>query len=138
LTRLLRGEVLDQLDEEQRAVAQGAARQEQPFSGLARDWRALLFPTASDEVFADGYAQAVAFAPLLARTESIGLDRSMHAIGEELGTAHHSLMGRALQLLTDHVASDFRVTLDLLVRVIGAVDWPRVRAGRRDTFLHLY
>lgn len=138
LTRLLRGEVLDQLGEEQRAVAQGAAMHAQPFSGLARDWRALLFPTANDEVFADGYAQAVAFALLLARTEGIELDRSMHAIGEELGTADHSLMGRALQLLTDHVAADFRVTLDLLVRVIGAVDWPRVRAGRRDTFLHLY
>jgi type I restriction-modification system DNA methylase subunit len=36
------------------------------------------------------------------------------------------------------VAADFRVALDLLVRVVGAVDWTRVRAGRRDTYLHLY
>jgi predicted helicase len=36
------------------------------------------------------------------------------------------------------VAADFRVTLDLLVRVIGAVDWPRIRGGRHDTYLHLY
>jgi hypothetical protein len=47
---------------------------EQPFHGLARDWRQLLFPTASDDVFADGYAQAVAFALLLARTENIDLE----------------------------------------------------------------
>jgi hypothetical protein len=138
LTRLLRGEVLDKLVEERRAVEQGAVRAEQPFLGLAGDWRALLFPTASDEVFADGYAQAVTFALLLARTEGIELTGSLHEIGAALGGAEHSLMGRALQLLTDNVAADFAVTLQLLVRVVGAVNWPRVRAGRRDTYLHLY
>lgn len=30
------------------------------------------------------------------------------------------------------------MTLDLLVRVVGAVDWPQIRAGNRDTYLHLY
>lgn len=138
LTRLLRGEVLDQLADERRAVAMGAPQSEQSFLGLARDWRALLFPTASDEIFADGYAQAVTFALLLARTEGIELTGSLHDIGAALGGADHSLMGRALQLLTDNVAADFSVTLQLLVRVVGAVNWPRVRAGRRDTFLHLY
>jgi predicted helicase len=47
-------------------------------------------------------------------------------------------MGKALQLLTDDVAADFRVTLDLLTRVVGAVNWSRVRRGKRDTYLHLY
>lgn len=138
LTRLLRGEVLDQLAAERQAVTLGEPESEQPFLGLAGDWRALLFPTASDDVFADGYAQAVAFALLLARTESIELTGSLHEIGTALGGADHSLMGRALQLLTDNVEADFAVTLRLLVRVIGAVDWPRVQAGRRDTYLHLY
>lgn len=138
LTRLLRGEVLDQLDAERQAVAAGADRYAQPFLGLAQDWRALLFPTADDKTFADGYAQAVTFALLLARTEDIDLiGRPLHEIGAQLGN-EHSLMGRALQLLTDVVAADFKVTLDLLVRVIGAVNWPRVRQGRRDTYLHLY
>ena len=138
LTRLLRGEVLDQLTTEKRAVRGGANRHDQPFTGLAKDWRALLFPSATDETFADGYAQTVTFALLLARTENITLDgRSLHAVGADLG-ADHSLMGKALQLLTDDVAADFRVTLDLLVRVIGAVQWPRVRRGRRDAYLHLY
>lgn len=138
LTRLLRSEVLDQLVGERDAVAQGAAEYEQPFLGLARDWRQLLFPTATDDVFADGYAQAVTFALLLARTEDIDLGGlSLHDIGSALG-AEHSLMGRALQLLTDNVAQDFKVTLDLLVRLVAAIDWARVRAGRQDTYLHLY
>lgn len=138
LTRLLRGEVIDQLAAERKAITAGADRYAQPFTGLARDWRVLLFPQANDEAFADGYAQTVTFALLLARTEGIGLSgRPLHEIGAALG-AGHSLMGKALQLLTDDVAADFRVTLDLLVRVVGAVDWSRVRAGRRDTYLHLY
>jgi hypothetical protein len=139
LCRLLRGEVLDQLGEEQRAIAAGTPESEQPFHGLARDWRALLFPTASDAVFADGYAQAVTFALLLARTENIDLEGAggLHNVGAKLA-GQHSLMSRALQLLTDYVAADFKVTLDLLVRVVAAVDWPKVRAGNRDTYLHLY
>lgn len=138
LTRLLRGEVLDQLATENRAVRAGGEEHLQPFRGLARDWRALLFPTADDEVFADGYAQAVTFALLLARTEGIELTaRPLHEIGASLGD-EHSLMGKALQLLTGDVAADFKVTLDLLVRVVDAVDWPRVRKGKRDTYLHLY
>ncbi len=138
LTRLLRGEVIDQLAAEQKAVDAGADPYRQPFAGLARDWRAMLFPQATDRTFADGYAQAVTFALLLARTEGIDVTgQPLHQIGAALGSGH-SLMGRALQLLTDDVAADFRVSLDLLVRVIGAVDWPKVRRGRRDAYLHLY
>jgi hypothetical protein len=138
LTRLLRGEVLDQLHAERRAIVGGAAEYEQPFLGLAHEWRALLFPHADDATFADGYAQTVTFALLMARTEGIAVTGvSLPQIGEEL-KADHSLMGRALQLLTIDVAVDFRVTLNLLTRVIGAVDWPRIRAGRRDLYLHLY
>ena len=138
LTRLLRGEVLDQLAAEKKRIAADADEDAQPFTGLARDWRALLFPQASDATFADGYAQTVTFALLLARTEGIEVTgRPLHEIGAALGS-DHSLMGKALQLLTDDVAADFRVTLDLLVRVIGAVDWPRIRHGRHDTYLHLY
>lgn len=138
LTRLLRGEVLDQLDIERRAIKAGEVEEAQPFLGLARDWRALLFPTATDDVFADGYAQTVTFALLLARTENIDLTGvSLHSVGGRLGH-EHSLMGKALQLLTDDVAADFKVTLDLLVRVVGATRWDRIRKGKRDAYLHLY
>ncbi|MFI1954820.1 type ISP restriction/modification enzyme [Streptomyces xinghaiensis] len=138
LTRLLRGEVLDQLTAEHTAVRGGAHEADQPFLGLAAEWRQMLFPQADDDTFADGYAQAVTFALLLARTDGIAVTgHSLHTIGEQL-RAEHSLMGRALQLLTDDVAADFRVTLDLLARTVDAVDWPKVRRGRRDTYLHLY
>lgn len=138
LTRLLRGEVLDQLADEQRAIAQGSQTWEQPFTGLAADWRNLLFPQADDHTFADGYAQTVTFALLLAKTENMKLEgRSLHEVGAQLD-AEHSLMGRALQLLTDNVQEGFAVTLSLLIRVIDSVDWPKVRAGRRDMYLHLY
>ncbi len=139
LTRLLRGEVLDQLAAETRAIEMGEDADSQPFTGLSSDWRTLLFPDAEPHLFADGYAQTVVFALLLARTEGIDLTAtSLHDVGAKLGKTH-SLMGRALQLLTDTtVATDFRVTLDLLVRVIGQVDWTKVRGGKRDRYLHLY
>lgn len=138
LTRLLRAEVLDQLAREAGSIREGSPRDEQPFSGLAADWRTLLFPTGSDATFADGYAQTVTFALLLARSEDIALaGRDLHSVGDDLGL-RHSLMGRALQLLTGHVSTNFRVTLDLMVRVIAAVEWPRIRASNVDAYLHLY
>ena len=138
LTRLLRAEVLDQITAERAAMAAGGDVDDQRFLGLAADWKALLFPEADDATFADGYAQAVTFALLLARTEDIDITTtSLHTVGARLHGAH-SLMGTALQLLTDRVGEAFTVTLSLLVRVVAAVDWPRVRAGRRDAYLHLY
>lgn len=138
LTRLLRGEVLDQLEAERKLIEAGAPVEDQPFIGLAADWRRLLFPQADDRTFADGYAQAVTFALLLARTTGIDFaSRNLHEVGQDL-VAEHSLMGRALQLLTDDVAADFKVVLDLLVRVVGAVRWDRIRKTRRDVYLYLY
>ena len=45
LRRLLRDEVIEALE-----------RKTEALTTLARDWRGLLFPQASDEQFADGYA----------------------------------------------------------------------------------
>lgn len=56
LCRLLRDEVTDALGRKVRAL-----------TSLAKDWRGLLFPDATDEQFADGYAQAVTFGLLMAR-----------------------------------------------------------------------
>lgn len=139
LTRLLRGEVMDSLVNEQAAVRAGASARDQPFTGLANDWRGLLFPNADDVTFADGYAQTVTFALLLARSDGVDLTQvGLHEVGARLDEADHGLMGRALQLLTDVIAADFKVTLDLLVRVVGAVDWDRIRRGRRDEYIYLY
>jgi hypothetical protein len=137
ITRMLRTKVLEQLIIEHDNVKKGEPTSKQVFLGLASDWRKLLFPDASDEVFADGYAQTVTFALLLARTENIDLETtSLHEVGQKLGT-EHSLMGKALQLLTQDVVGDFMPTIDLLRRVIGAVQWDAVRKNK-DTYLHLY
>lgn len=137
ITRMLRTKVIEQLAVENQNVKRGDPRQRQQFLGLASDWRKLLFPDATDAVFADGYAQTVTFALLLARTEGIDLEAtSLHEIGQKLGT-EHSLMGKALQLLTQDVKGNFLPTLDLLKRVIGAVQWDAVRKNK-DTYLHLY
>ena len=62
LCRLLRDEVTEQL-----------ALKSQALTDLATDWRKLLFPDATDERFADGYAQAVTFGMLMARAKGIPL-----------------------------------------------------------------
>lgn len=137
ITRMLRTKVIEQLAIENDNVRRGEPRQQQQFLGLASDWRKLLFPDATDAVFADGYAQTVTFALLLARTEGIDLETTnLHEIGQQLGT-EHSLMGKALQLLTQDVKGNFLPTIDLLKRVIGAVQWDAVRRNK-DTYLHLY
>ena len=139
LCRLLRSSVLDQLATEARAIRAGADEWEQPFTGLARDWRNLLFPTGSNETFADGYAQTLTFALLLARTENIDFSvTSMHEISVRLGGMSHTLMGKALELLTGSATEQLHVTLDLLKRVIGKVDWGRIRNVANDAYLHLY
>lgn len=138
LCRLLRDEVVDQLGRERTRINQGQPASSQPFTGLAADWRTLLFPGASDREFADGYAQTVTFALLLARSRGVEMGRrSIHTVGDALG-ASSALMGRALQLLTDHVEPSFRVSLGTLLRVVSAIDWDKVRGGRRDTYLYLY
>ncbi len=145
LTRLLRAEVLDQLDAEARRVRGGADEADQPFRGLAQEWKRLLFPDADSPTFANGYAQAVTFALLLAKAEGITLTENLSAVGDALSRAHHGLLGRALELLTKDVAAEFKVTINLLIRVVDAVDWQRIvdrqqrsAIARNDPYLHLY
>ncbi|MFB7877876.1 type ISP restriction/modification enzyme [Nocardia sp. NPDC056064] len=138
LCRLLRAAVLEQLEWEGQYAAEGARPEELRFTGLKNDWRRLLFPSADDATFADGYAQTVTFALLLARTEDISVKGvGLHEIGRRLDDGH-ALMGKALQLLTDNITVSFEVSLDLLLQVIDAVEWAVIRKGRRDAYLHLY
>jgi hypothetical protein len=131
LTRLLRDEVTDTLARERKT---GGG----PFTSLAEDWRSLLFPEANDAQFADGYAQSVAFALLLARTERIDFtNKSVDAIARELGRTH-SLLGKALSILTDETIGALSVSLDTLVRVISVVDFVRFAQHVADPYLALY
>ena len=131
ITRLLRDEVAEALAREE-AAGTG------PFMALARDWRGLLFPDADDAKFADGYAQSVTFALILARTEGIAFDgKAISDIARELGKSH-SLLGRALAFLTDEMSGAFAVSLDTLLRVLSVVDFGAFPDDVADPYLALY
>jgi hypothetical protein len=128
LCRFLRDEAVEQL-----------ALKSPALTALAQDWRKLLFPEASDERFADGYAQAVTFGLLMARAKGITLDETLQHAADEL--SHSStLIGAALHLLTED--PDNRKALDtslrVLRRVLNAVDWDRISKGNSDAWLYFY
>ena len=127
LCRLLRQEVADAL-----------TRKSEALTTLATDWRELLFPTASDEQFADGYAQAVTFGLLMARARGIAIS-DLHKAAVELKKTS-SLIGTALQLLTDEedTRRDLATSLLTLERVLEVVDWPKISKGRDDAWLYFY
>lgn len=125
LCRLLRDDVREAL-----------SRAESPINAAARDWRHLLFPDASDEQFADAYAQTVTFALLLGR--SLGADPLDLARAEAALDVAHNLLARALRFLTDsQVRSEVGASLDLLLRVIGVAPAGTL-GGADDPWLHFY
>jgi SAM-dependent methyltransferase len=127
LCRLLRDEVRELL------------RTDAGLQALAEDWRDLLFPNATDEMFADGYAQTVTFALLLARVENIELDEhNLPDIAARLGQ-RHTLIGTALDVLTSpHVLRKLASSLRTLLRVLSVVDWGRVSRGEESAWLLFY
>ena len=128
LCRLLREEVAEQL-------GQGSAS----LTSLATDWRKLLFPSATDEAFADGYAQAVTFGLLIARSRDITLVNRLNQVAYELRQTN-TLIGAALRLLTDDADNEktLKTSLDTLSRVLDAVYWPAVSKGDPEAWLYFY
>lgn len=126
LCRMLHDDVLEALNKRSEAML-----------SVARDWRRYLFPEASDQVFADSYAQTVVFALLLARSDgsdTLLLDRAIKQL-----TGSNSLLSRALEVLTDsQLSDDIGASLNLLQRVIQAVPTGTMSRGRRDPWLHFY
>jgi Type ISP C-terminal specificity domain/N-6 DNA Methylase len=107
-----------------------------PLVQLAKDWRQLLFPEASDKQFADGYAQTVTFALLLGRGE--GAEPLTLESAEAALAAEHSLLSRALQVLTDPGArAEMVASLDVLLRVIGVVPLTAL-TGSEEPWLYFY
>ena len=109
LCRLLRDDVTDALQDDASAL-----------STLAEDWRQLLFPDATDAQFSDAYAQTVVFALLLGRAE--GADPLTLESAQDTLAAHHNLLSRALQVLTDpNARTAMSASLALLQRVLAVV-----------------
>ncbi len=118
------------------AVHETIANPASPLVQLANDWRQLLFPEASDQQFADSYAQTVTFALLLGRSE--GADPLTLASAEAALSAQHNLLSRALQVLTDQEAqTEIKAALDLLLRIIAVVPAARL-TGPHDPWLYFY
>jgi hypothetical protein len=128
LCRLLRDEVTEQL-----------ALGSEALTSLAMDWRKLLFPDATNERFADGYAQAVTFGLLMARAKKISLATGLHQVAEELSESS-TLIGAALRLLTDNVETQqtLKTALATLTRVLDEVDWAKISKGDADAWLYFY
>ena len=128
LCRLLREEVAEQL-----------GQKSAPLTNLATDWRKLLFPSATDEAFADGYAQAVTFGLLMARARNITLADGLDRVARELRQTN-TLIGAALGLLTDDADTQatLKTSLATLTRVLDAVHWPAVSKGDADAWLYFY
>ena len=128
LCRLLREEVTEQL-------AQGSG----PLTNLATDWRKLLFPSATNEAFADGYAQAVTFGLLMARARRITLSDGLDRVAGELRQTN-TLIGTALRLLTDDAENQatLKTSLATLTRVLDAVHWDVISKGDPEAWLYFY
>lgn len=140
LAVLLREEVLESLKADRRfAKANNLDPSLRPFVGLHRDWRASLYPRATDEEFADGFAQTVVFALVVGLSEGIQLEGlKIPEIAKRL-QANHTLLGRALDLLTEHVAeSTVGLAIETIVRALSAARWQHISQGRQDVYLHLY
>jgi hypothetical protein len=128
LCRLLREEVTEQL-----------ALKSEALTALATDWRKLLFPDATDERFADGYAQAVTFGMLMARAKDISLATGLQQVATELSHTS-SLIGAALRLLTDNTENQatLKTSIGTLTRVLDAVNWSKISKDRSDAWLYFY
>jgi len=127
LCRLLRDEVTEQLEHDS-----------EEFKNFAADWRTMLFPEATDERFADGYAQAVTFGFLMARAQNVSLRDGVAPVINAL-KASGSLIGSAIQLLVDESSrSAIRTSLATLSRVLEVVNWQKLSKGRTDAWLYFY
>lgn len=125
LCRFLRDEVVEQLGVRNAKLTE-----------LKEDWKALLFPDADDAKFADGYAQAVAFGLLMAKSKGLSLADGLDDIAKELGKSN-TLIGAALRLLTEQDLN-LGPALDTLKRVLDVVDWGVIAKGDPEAWLYFY
>ncbi len=125
LCRFLRDEVIEQL-----------AIKNAKLTELKEDWKALLFPDADDAKFADGYAQAVTFGLLMAKSKGLSLADGLDDVAKELGKAN-TLIGTALRLLTEQDLN-LGPALATLTRVLDVVSWDKISKGDPEAWLYFY
>ncbi|MGA2793881.1 MAG: type ISP restriction/modification enzyme [Roseiarcus sp.] len=128
LCRLLRDEVLEEM-----AAGHGSLLH------LKEDWRKLLFPEATNEQFADGYAQAVTFGLLMARAFDISLKDGVELAAIKLKKTN-TLIGTALNVLTEDEANQqsLKTSLGTLTRVLNEVNWSTLSKDKPEAWLYFY
>ncbi|MFY9972011.1 MAG: DNA methyltransferase, partial [Roseiarcus sp.] len=126
--RLLRDEVLEEM-----AAGHGSLQH------LKDDWRKLLFPDATNEQFADGYAQAVTFGLLMARAFEISLKDGVELAAIKLKRTN-TLIGTALNVLTEDEANQqsLKTSLGTLTRVLNEVNWSTLSKDKPEAWLYFY
>lgn len=126
LCHVVREDVLLALEDEESDVSQ-----------LAKEWRRTLFPDADDAQFADAYAQTLTYALLLARLQGeteLRADRAAAALD-----SGHGLLADTLRILGNPATRDeIGLGVELLERVISAVDPAALTRGGRDPWLYFY
>lgn len=126
--RLIREEVIDSLK-----VSSS------PMHLLKTEIKALLFPDANDDQFADAYAQTVVFALLLGQMEGADV-LDLHSTYDAL-EHHHSLLSRSLEFLTDKEArKEISASLSMAQRVIHEIppDVLQSKSATKDPWLFFY
>jgi hypothetical protein len=126
--RLIREEVIDSLQ-----------ISSSPMHSLKTEIKALLFPDANDDQFADAYAQTVIFALLLGQMEGADV-LDLHSAYDTL-EHHHSLLSRSLEFLTDKEAQkEISASLSITQRVIHEIppDVLIATSATKDPWLFFY
>ena len=128
LARLLRRDVLAALNDQDSAIAQ-----------LRRDWQSTLFANADPPQFADAYTQTLTYALLLARLDGLVAVGSGDLAQDLLRRRGHTLLADVLRTLADPQARrETSTPVELLERVIEAIDVDQLRRGDSDPWLYFY
>ncbi len=130
LARMLRDEVTN-------ALSRDANDEQSPIRRLADEWSGLLFPESDDAQFADAYAQTLTYALLLAKFE--GADNLHPNFASYTLQQEHALLAQAIELLeAPMVREELIMPIELLERVIGAVDATAIQSGESDPWIYFY
>ena len=122
-------------------VREAMSDDESPLNSIADRWREMLFPNASDEQFADAYAQTVTFALLLARIQGAGSEADQHLTFNNARLTlreGHSLLSASLGALADdEMQNELSAGLNALLRTFDAVP-AGAFSGDVDPWLYFY
>lgn len=122
-------------------VREAMSDDESPLNSIAERWREMLFPNASDEQFADAYAQTVTFALLLARIQGAGSEADRHLTFDNARLTlreGHSLLSASLGALADdEMQNELSAGLNALLRTFDAVPAGAL-SGDVDPWLYFY